>query len=248
MIGQEPKESAADASNSSMHSFLAVDNGYECVSRHVPTVWHAGDWTGPVALQPDMERSAETSNGKQIEDIVALSAEGVKVIMLNMKDLYQILKTGSKLFRKYLALKEKQDAEEAALKAEILRNEIHETRNEIGETHFDGGLGDRANLAVEQAHDDWYAHDSVLDVLMCNSALARLTAHQKRHLESLAEGPRFFEPGEHLWRVGETIDYAFLIVAGTASFSSKADHESSCSSNRRESLSMVSHVHEALLV
>jgi hypothetical protein len=49
----------------------------EIVARK-PTVWHAGDWTGPVSLQPDAERSAESS-GSEPRDIVAVSAEGVKV-------------------------------------------------------------------------------------------------------------------------------------------------------------------------
>jgi hypothetical protein len=43
------------------------------------TVWHAGDWTGPVALQPDFERSADTSTVERPRDVVAVSQEGVKV-------------------------------------------------------------------------------------------------------------------------------------------------------------------------
>lgn len=185
-----------------------------------PTVWHAGDWTGPVALQPDMERSAESCGSDGPKDVVALSTEGVKVIMLNMKDLHQILKSGSKLFRKYLTLKEKQAAEEAAMKAQIVRNEAD----------LNGSCNSNSNYAIDtvsehQSHNNWYAYDSVLEVLKCNSALGKLTALQKRHLESLAEGPRYFECGHFLWQVGEPVDYAFLIVAGTATFAPKPEDE-----------------------
>ena len=44
-----------------------------------PTVLYAGDWTGPVALQPDVERSAEMHGADTAKDVVALSKEGVKV-------------------------------------------------------------------------------------------------------------------------------------------------------------------------
>jgi hypothetical protein len=43
---------------------------------------------------------------------------------------------------------------------------------------------------------------NVLELLDCNSALRKLSAVQKRHLESLAEGPLYFRPGERLWRAG----------------------------------------------
>eukprot|EP00540_Astrosyne_radiata_P017160 CAMPEP_0116857452 /NCGR_PEP_ID=MMETSP0418-20121206/20552_1 /TAXON_ID=1158023 /ORGANISM="Astrosyne radiata, Strain 13vi08-1A" /LENGTH=674 /DNA_ID=CAMNT_0004491119 /DNA_START=314 /DNA_END=2338 /DNA_ORIENTATION=- len=200
----------------------AVYTGDETARRSSPTVWHAGDWTGPVALQPDTERSAEVLDGDGPKDVVALSVEGVKVIMLNMKDLHQILKTGSKLFRKYLALKEKQAAEEAAMKAQMMRNEA--------DISFFGGIGTngdtyRIDPAAEQMPNHWYAYDSVLEVLKCNSALGKLTALQKRHLESLAEGPRYFETGCYLWQVGEPVDYGFLIVAGTATFTQKPEDE-----------------------
>jgi hypothetical protein len=41
-------------------------------------VWHAGDWTGPIALQPDKRFSGESINAAT-HDIVAMSMEGVKV-------------------------------------------------------------------------------------------------------------------------------------------------------------------------
>jgi hypothetical protein len=59
---------------------------------------------------------------------------------------------------------------------------------------------------------------NVLELLDCNSALRKLSAVQKRHLESLAEGPVSYQPGERLWRAGAPVDKAFVIVSGTASF------------------------------
>jgi hypothetical protein len=44
-----------------------------------PTVWHAGDWTGPISLQPDESRSAFVPPDERPKDIMAVSAEGVKV-------------------------------------------------------------------------------------------------------------------------------------------------------------------------
>jgi hypothetical protein len=51
--------------------------------------------------------------------------------------------------------------------------------------------------------------DSLLDVIWFNSVLGNLKALQKRHLESLAEGPRFFEPGSLLWKIGDPVDFAY---------------------------------------
>ena len=41
-------------------------------------VWHAGDWTGPIALQPEKRLSGESLFGAS-HDVVAMSLEGVKV-------------------------------------------------------------------------------------------------------------------------------------------------------------------------
>ena len=41
-------------------------------------VWYAGDWTGPRILQPEKRLSGDSSTSKT-HDIVAMSAEGVKV-------------------------------------------------------------------------------------------------------------------------------------------------------------------------
>lgn len=59
---------------------------------------------------------------------------------------------------------------------------------------------------------------NIIELLECNSAFTKFSAVQKRHLESLAEGPIFCNAGERLWRQGSPVDKAFVIVAGTASF------------------------------
>jgi hypothetical protein len=164
-----------------------------------PIVWHAGDWTGPVSLQPDIARAG---SGEKARDIVAISKEGVKVIVVQMKDLQRILKSGSKLFRKYLALKAAQ----------------------------------KDTLKPAQA-----AADSLLEVIRFNSVLGNLTALQKRHLESLAEGPRFFAPGSLLWKIGAPVDFAYLLVSGTATLGSRAPQRVGRSRmNRRGSTGAIS--------
>ena len=74
---------------------------------------------------------------------------------------------------------------------------------------------------TEQMFEEAVQNLNVLELLNCNSALRKLTAVQKRHLECLAEGPITYQPGERLWRGGAPVDKAFLIVAGTASFVQK---------------------------
>ncbi|CAB9522972.1 Lactamase_B [Seminavis robusta] len=180
------------------------------------TVWHAGDWTGPVALQPDFDRSADKSTTERPRDVVAVSQEGVKVITLLMKDLNKILKRGSRLYRKYQAVCEKQVAEENLLKATVK-----------------GGKGKRETEELERTRK--LRGDNLLEVLNFNSALGKLTAFQKRHLESIAEGPRYFEEGSSLWSIGDSVDFAFLIVTGTALFGHKSADDDHNSSGRRNS-------------
>jgi pyruvate/2-oxoglutarate dehydrogenase complex dihydrolipoamide dehydrogenase (E3) component len=56
-----------------------IDDTCENLDSNGPTVWHAGDWTGPVSLQPDAQRSAHVAPGEIPKDIVAVPLEGVKV-------------------------------------------------------------------------------------------------------------------------------------------------------------------------
>jgi hypothetical protein len=160
-----------------------------------PTLWYAGDWIGPVALQPDIKRSALKASTEPLQDIVAVPSEGVKVIMLPMRDLEAILKRGSKLYRKYLEVQRTHAVQEAAIMARMRSEE--------------------ASLSDELVD---LSANRLLQVLQCNFVLGNLSALQKRSLESIAEGPRVFEAGSSLWSIGDRCNYSFLLVAGTASF------------------------------
>lgn len=162
------------------------------LSESRPSVWYAGDWTGPLALQPEKELSGESVRSKT-HDVVAMSKEGVKVISIEFSELHAILLSGSVLYGKYLdrrAQRKRSAAEPPQL----------------------------ASSASQMMLDEAVRNLNVLELLNCNSALRKLTAVQKRHLECLAEGPRSFEPGERMWRAGGSVDMAFVIVSGTASF------------------------------
>lgn len=56
-----------------------IDEASESERLANQTVWHAGDWTGPISLQPDVKRSAEVLPGDTPKDIIAVPREGVKV-------------------------------------------------------------------------------------------------------------------------------------------------------------------------
>jgi len=160
----------------------------------VGAIWYAGDWTGPIALQPARRLSGE-SGLSSTHDIVAVSAEGVKVITIEMDNMHPILKSGSPLYRKYLERRAQQERAKTLEMVEVDR--MSETERLLGDA--------LRNL-------------NILELLNSNSALRKLSAVQKRHLESLAEGPVSFLPGERIWRSGAPVDKAFIIVSGTASF------------------------------
>jgi CRP-like cAMP-binding protein len=170
-------------------------------------VWHAGDWTGPIALQPEYRLSGE-SETSHTHDVVALSSEGVKVITIEYSSLSAILRSGSTLYRKYLDRKMYQ--ERAMLDAS--NSEHHST-------------------TTEALLDDAMKNLNILELLNCNSALRKLSAVQKRHLESLAEGPVSFQPGERLWRAGSPVDRSFIIISGTVSFIPKRRNAGSTSTS-----------------
>ena len=156
-------------------------------------VWHSGDWTGPIALQPEKRLSGE-SDRAATNDIVAISKEGVKVITLEFKNLHRILENGSHLYRKYL----KRQKPAASYERSLPTNLVSPTTENL------------MKEALEKLN--------ILELINMNAGLRKLTAVQKRHLECLAEGPVAFNPGERLWRAGAPVDKAFLVVAGTASF------------------------------
>lgn len=62
---------------------------------------------------------------------------------------------------------------------------------------------------------------NIIELLDNNSTFRKLNAVQKRHLESLAEGPLYYAPGQRLWRSGQQVDKAFIVVAGTVAFVAK---------------------------
>mmetsp|Transcript_27340 Transcript_27340/g.40357 ORF Transcript_27340/g.40357 Transcript_27340/m.40357 type:complete len:1417 (-) Transcript_27340:50-4300(-) len=157
-------------------------------------VWHAGDWTGPISLQPEKRLSGD-STLQPTHDVVAMSLEGVKVITVEFSNLHAILKSGSSLYRKYL-----------------------ERRNQQRKNIMELGSNSNVRNSTAALLVDAKRNLNVLELLDSNSALRRLSAVQKRHLESLAEGPVSFQPGERLWRAGAPVDKAFVVVSGTASF------------------------------
>lgn len=172
---------------------LISENAEVKPSEDKAVVWHAGDWTGPIALQPDKRFSGE-SDFSETHDVVAMSSQGVKVITIEFSSLHSILKAGSPLYAKYLNRRAKQDQRISL------------------EVASQGGSPTQMRLA------EALRSLNILDLLDQNFALRKLSAVQKRHMESLAVGPIGFEPGERLWRDGAPVEKAFLIVSGTASF------------------------------
>lgn len=50
-------------------------------------VWHAGDWTGPISLQPEKRLSGD-SQLQATHDVVAMSLEGVKVCLVRFSHFF----------------------------------------------------------------------------------------------------------------------------------------------------------------
>jgi hypothetical protein len=169
-------------------------------SKNRLAVWHAGDWTGPLSLQPDLLLSGESATSST-HDIVAVSSEGVKVITVEFSSLHSILRSGSSLYNKYLE------------------------RNNLLQTKLDCSFNEQSDKANVDVANEACVHE----LLNSNSALRKLNAVQKRHLESLAEGPIRFLPGDRLWRAGGPVDRAFIIVSGSASFVLKRRNAGSAS-------------------
>eukprot|EP00804_Cyclotella_cryptica_P025496 CCRYP_011994-RB/>CCRYP_011994-RB protein AED:0.02 eAED:0.02 QI:1709/1/1/1/1/1/5/157/938 len=171
--------------------------GEDCGSKRGKlAVWHAGDWTGPRILQPEKRMSGDSSTSTT-HNIVAMSAEGVKVIMIDFASLHRILSSGSVLYQKY----------------QISLSQTHSCT--IPDT-IQGKMHDVFKHAVKNLN--------IIELLDSNTGLRKLTAVQKRHLECLVEGPSVYAPGQRLWRTGSLVDKAFIVVAGTVSFVPKRRH------------------------
>lgn len=191
---ERPKQSTSVSKPNVRGSLLPPIGEQDVQDGLVGAVWYAGDWTGPLAVQPERRLSGE-SQLSDTHDVVAISNEGVKVITIENSHLHPILKSGSPLYRKYL---DRRAQQERAQNLEMTE-------------------GDHVS-ATEQLLGEALRNLNILELLNCNSALRKLSAVQKRHLESLAEGPVSFLPGERIWRSGAPVDKAFIIVSGTASF------------------------------
>jgi len=174
---------------------LDLQNGSRLIEgmlRKKASIWHAGDWSGPRALQPEKKRSADSSKS-ETHDIVAVSVEGVKVITIDFNFLHNVLREGSSLYRQYL--------------------DRVESRKRRGSVSSAEETDDPPMMQSEKV-----INLNVIEVLELNSVLKGLSAVQKRHLESLAEGPTFFPPGARLWKSGSPVIESFIVVDGTASF------------------------------
>lgn len=181
------------ASASSVLSLIDEDESHYKKTEKSIAVWHSGDWTGPVALQPDRRLSGESDNAKT-DDIVATSNEGAKVITLEFSTLHRILKNGSPLYRKYL--------------------KRQKSSGSNYEVHIPAAITPSTAQLLKESSEKL----NIMDLIDMNTALRKLSAVQKRHLECIAEGPVAYNPGERLWRAGAPVDKAFLVVAGTAAF------------------------------
>jgi len=180
--------------SSSSNSLPFIEENESHSDKDSIAVWHSGDWTAPIALQPEKRLSGDSDNAAS-NDIVATSKEGVKVITLEFKSLHKILQNGSPLYRKYL-----------------------KRQNSSGQTSEGPIQTNIFSPATEKLLKESSEKLNILELINMNTGLRKLTAVQKRHLECLAEGPVAFNPGERLWRAGAPVDKAFLVIAGTASF------------------------------
>ncbi len=205
-------------------------------------VWYAGDWTGPRSLQPEKRLSGDSSSSRT-HDVVAMSAEGVKVcivtrfesneiiviltsphlvrllqvIMVDFSNLHKILKDGSALYRKY-----------------------HISLSQ----HYSCTIPPSITGTAAEVFKKSVENLKVIELLDCNTGLRKLTAVQKRYLECLVEGPVVYTPGQRLWRSGSYVDQAFLVVAGTVSFVPRRRHGGSAGNILMKSQNRVKQTHE----
>ena len=135
-----------------------------------------------------------------------------QVIIVDFNSLDRILKTGSALYRKYQLSQSHQHSC-------VIPSVISAKSNEV------------FRKAVKSL--------KMIELLDSNSALRKLTAVQKRHLQCIVEGPTVYSPGQRLWRAGAAVDKAFIIVAGTVSFVPKRRHGGSAMNEKRGKKSSV---------
>lgn len=142
-----------------------------------------------------------------------------------MKDVCIILQSSSPSYKKYLAdngRSVESDNWEVTEKATVntlfyRTNETDDQQTKISYDDYSTTESSRTDRSKQ------YMDISFLDVLRYNSALKKLTAVQKRHLESLSEGPSRYDPGRPIWLAGRPVDFAYLIISGTAFFQASCD-------------------------
>lgn len=120
------------------------------------------------------------------------------MITIEFASLHKILESGSLLYRTHLQRKKEKEM--------AVTDEIPECLQGV------------ANNVIFL---DAVRNLEILELLEYNTALRKLSAVQKRHLESLAEGPVFYPPGQRLWRSGTAVENAFIVIGGTVSFVAK---------------------------
>jgi len=198
----ERKRSNINCSGSSDNCFEMSDDDAsdDCADGigQETAVWYAGDWTGPRLLQPEKMLSGDSLTS-HTHDIVAMSEEGVKAIVVNFKSLSEILGHGSNQYRKYVAFNNSSQQRSCKIPPTISATASAGFRNAIQSLN-------------------------VIELLESNTGLRKLTAVQKRAFECLFEGPTVYTPGQRLWKEGSTVDGAFIIVAGTVSFVPQRRH------------------------
>jgi len=151
--------------------------------------WNSGSWSGPLDLQPGIELSGESANAKT-HDIIAISEFGVKAVLIEMSELYRILKTGSIQYNNYAKLSR--------------GSKMNLTSKQIG---------DMSSMHVNEINK---LH--IPELLQFNSTMKKFSHVQRRHFACLNEGLKYFSPNEKLWRRGGAVTNAYLIVSGTVSF------------------------------
>lgn len=171
-----------------------------------PAVWFAGDWTGPRALQPDLNLSGE-SPVSHIRDVVAVSNTGVKVITIEYSVLHDILLNGSLLFVKYNARLHEQTIRDRSM-SKLRKFNSNASTNSV-ESFIQHKPSDMERAVL---------NFNLVDLLDHNSTFKKLRAVQKRYMESIVEGPYTYEPYEKLWLYNEPVEMVFLIVYGSARF------------------------------
>ena len=82
-----------------------------------------------------------------------------------------------------------------------------------------------------------------VDTISNNSVLSKLTPLQKRHLETIVDGPEHFNPGQYFWKVGGPLKFSFIIVQGTAKFAINPKLHNKARRNSTGGISLVSVVY-----